>query len=236
MADDRPVEDPTEQLVRVTDELKDLRETVLARLATRPTGDIEPSIRTIAKSGTLLCTGQVVLRASYPVLWQFAQDQSLVGTWFTSGDGSTTFGIPDFRGRVFVGVGTLGSDTYTGGGTGGASTKTLSLANMPNHDHNVSVNGVGDHQHARGGGNHFTNFVGDHGGHTDAPNSTPAFASGGGSLPTFYNQGRGGHNHTVDPGDFTGGHGHSVNESGMGSGSSFDVRQAFIGGNWLIYT
>lgn len=41
-------------------------------------------------------------------------------------------------GRVVVGVGTLGTDTYTLGGTGGAAMRTLTVAQMPAHTHNYS--------------------------------------------------------------------------------------------------
>lgn len=43
-------------------------------------------------------SGQSLLRSSYPELWQFAQDNNLVGTLFGEGDGSTTFTVTDIRG------------------------------------------------------------------------------------------------------------------------------------------
>ena len=44
-------------------------------------------------------SGQELLRSSYPELWQFAQDNDLVGTLFGEGDGSTTFTVTDIRGN-----------------------------------------------------------------------------------------------------------------------------------------
>ena len=44
-------------------------------------------------------SGQTLLRSSYPELWQFAQDNDLVGTLFGIGDGSTTFTVTDIRGN-----------------------------------------------------------------------------------------------------------------------------------------
>lgn len=44
-------------------------------------------------------SGQTLLRDSYPELWQFAQDNNLVGTLFGEGDGSTTFTVTDIRGN-----------------------------------------------------------------------------------------------------------------------------------------
>ena len=43
-------------------------------------------------------SGQTLLRSSYPDLWEFAQDNGLVGTLFGSGNGSTTFTVTDIRG------------------------------------------------------------------------------------------------------------------------------------------
>lgn len=221
MADDRPIEDTAEQLARITREFDDFKTTMAARVTSRPTGDIEPTIRTVAKAGTLLCQGGTVSRATYPALWQFAQDQGLVGTWFTSGDGSTTFGLPDLRGRVFVGVGTLGADTYTGGGTGGSSTKTIGTTNLPAHDHG----GSGGHDHGFG-----TNNTGGHGGHTSGTSNVVPPGSGV-TLPSFYDNNFGSHSHSGTT-DFENNHTHGS----VGNGTAFDVRQAYIGGNWLIYT
>ena len=44
-------------------------------------------------------SGQTLLRSSYPELWQFAQDNGLVGKLFGTGDGSTTFTVTDIRGN-----------------------------------------------------------------------------------------------------------------------------------------
>lgn len=44
-------------------------------------------------------SGQTLLRSSYPELWQFAQDNGLVGKLFGAGNGSTTFTVTDIRGH-----------------------------------------------------------------------------------------------------------------------------------------
>ena len=44
-------------------------------------------------------SGQTLLRSAYPELWQFAQDNNLVGKLFGAGDGSTTFTVTDIRGN-----------------------------------------------------------------------------------------------------------------------------------------
>lgn len=59
--------------------------------------------------------GQTLLRAEYPELWQFAQDNELVGKLFGTGDGSTTFTVTDIR-NSFIKI--SNSDANTGVHTG----------------------------------------------------------------------------------------------------------------------
>lgn len=60
-------------------------------------GDLMPSIAT-SKSGFLLCNGGTYSRTTYADLF------AVLGTSFGAGDGSTTFKVPDFRGRTFQGA------------------------------------------------------------------------------------------------------------------------------------
>lgn len=62
-------------------------------------GDLTWSARS-SKTGWLLCQGQAVSRAVYTALF------IAIGTAFGAGDGSTTFNLPDVKGRSLVGVGT----------------------------------------------------------------------------------------------------------------------------------
>lgn len=57
--------------------------------------------------GWVVCDGRALSRTVYEELFD------AIGTTFGSGDGSTTFNIPDFRGRVATGVGTCDGVTYT---------------------------------------------------------------------------------------------------------------------------
>lgn len=65
-----------------------------------PAGRVEQYAGSAAPSGWLECDGSAVSRATYARLFM-----AISTTWGT-GDGSTTFNLPDFRGRVAVGKGT----------------------------------------------------------------------------------------------------------------------------------
>jgi microcystin-dependent protein len=77
-------------------DLENLIESV--RNALVPTGTVLATARSSAPTGYLLCQGQAVSRTTYAVLF------AAIGTTFGSGDGVTTFNLPDLRGRVPVGV------------------------------------------------------------------------------------------------------------------------------------
>lgn len=225
MADDRPIEDPAEAIGRITKDFDDFKATILARMSVRPTGDIEETLRSTPKPGTLICNGQLVSRTTYSALWTWAQANSLVvAGLFTNGDGSTTFGLPDFRGRVMRG-------TPNGEAVGllsGADTKIIGITNLPAHDHNVSISDAGSHNHGSTGA-----AGGNHGGHFNT-RSDIGVPDGSYHFVAPWNGGIGNdaHSHSTSSG---GTHDHPVNESTVGSGTAFDVRQASFNGNWLIW-
>ena len=100
-----------------------------------PTGMVVPYAGAAAPDGWLLCQGQAVSRTTYAQLF------SVIGTTYGSGDGSTTFNLPDMRGRVAV-----GSDANLGA-KAGAKTHALTNAELPvlsgaivMHSSNVGTN------------------------------------------------------------------------------------------------
>jgi microcystin-dependent protein len=110
-----------------------------------PAGLVWPYAGSSAPSGFLLCYGQAVSRETYATLF------GVIGTTYGSGDGSTTFNIPDLRGRVVAGqddmggssanrltgvTGSVNGDTL--GGTGGEETHTLTEAELAAHDHGAT--------------------------------------------------------------------------------------------------
>lgn len=225
MADDRPLETTEEAVGRLDGKLADLESTLLARMSRRPTGDVELAFRGTPKPGTLFLQGQTVNRADYLDLWAWAQASgSVVVGGYGAGNGSTTFTLPDMRDRFLVGAG----GAITLGGTGGAATRTLTVANLPSHDHNVSVDTHGDHDHGGSSG-----FSGDHGGHSDG--GTFNAAPGAVSITGAPGGGPGDHTHSfnVDPSSAGS---HSVSESPVGSGTGFDNRPPYLGINLAVWT
>jgi microcystin-dependent protein len=86
----------------------------------------------------LLCDGSAVSRSTYSDLFD------AIGTTYGAGNGSTTFNVPDLRGRVPVGVdGTAGrlSANDALGNSGGAEKKTLGVTEIPFSAYTVS--GIG---------------------------------------------------------------------------------------------
>jgi microcystin-dependent protein len=235
VVDVRPADDPLTIIAALQKQVDDLASTMNVRVQERPTGDVEISIRSTPKSGQLFLQGQIVNRADYPVLWQWVQDQGLLGVGlFGPADGSTTFGLPDWRGKVVRGVdsgGAVGDQT-------GADNKVLTTAQMVNHTHAVSVADHGNHNHSLTGGTMETE--GDHFGH--APDSGPhecAPQAGGIGAAAWNMTGAhfGGHSHTAAVFSIaTGAGSHSVSQSSIGSTAAIDFRQQGVGINWAIWT
>lgn len=71
-------------------------------------GDIKASVRGENHGVWLLCNGQAVSRETYSALY------AIIGTNFGSGDGVTTFNVPDYRGKFLRGFGgDSETDIYT---------------------------------------------------------------------------------------------------------------------------
>jgi microcystin-dependent protein len=129
-----------------TTPIADAAQTVGLRYAfVQPIGVILPYGGTSAPTGWLLAYGQAVSRTTYAALF------AVYSTTYGVGDGSTTFNLPDLRGRVPAGQDDMGGSsanrltnpgTTTGGidgdvlgGTGGAETHQLTIAQLAAHGH-----------------------------------------------------------------------------------------------------
>jgi len=98
--------------------------------ALTPTGSIMAWTTTSAPTGFLLCDGSAVSRTTYATLF------GIVSTTFGTGDGSTTFNVPNLKGKVIVGFNASETEFDAMGETGGEKTHTLTVAEMPAHTHN----------------------------------------------------------------------------------------------------
>lgn len=138
-------------------------------------GTIKIDAGTSVPDGWLHCYGQAVSRTTYSAI--FAR----LSTTYGEGDGSTTFNLPDLRGRVVAGQDDMGGTSAnrltnqsgglngdTLGATGGAETHTLTAAEsgLQSHSHSAgtlsgSVTNVG--MTATGGAltHHVTDAAGD---------------------------------------------------------------------------
>lgn len=88
-----------------------------------------------APRGWATCSGQVLSIAQNTALF------SLLGTTY-GGNGQTTFALPDLRGRLAVGQGQgPGLSNYAMGQSGGVEGAPLTLGELPQHDHVLTVTG-----------------------------------------------------------------------------------------------
>jgi microcystin-dependent protein len=101
-------------------------------------GQIQPVAFSYAPNGWALCNGQALSIAQYTALF------AVIGTAY-GGNGTTTFNLPDLRGRVPKGMGTGGGlATYAMGASGGAESVVLSTTQMPAHTHPLpAASGLG---------------------------------------------------------------------------------------------
>ena len=140
-------------------------------------GMIEYCSTTAPNSAFVLPYGQAISRTTYTAYF------AMVGTSFGAGDGSTTFNIPDLRGRVTACPDNMGGtlagrlDTATMSGVGisavgGAQIHTLTTPQIPSHTH---ANSLSDPGHAHSGG-----FL---------SQSNLNLAAGGNAVPTIVNVG-----------------------------------------------
>lgn len=125
----------------------------LGLLAGCPAGMVAAFPSGSLPSGWLECAGSVVNRTSYPALWAYGSTYAVTeATWgagyygrFSSGNGSTTFRIPLFRGLFLRGYDNgQGFDPY--GTALGAYAASMNIQ----HQHSGSTDATGAHQHAIG--------------------------------------------------------------------------------------
>jgi len=138
-----------DQFQKIREELDELHDSteetdaVVAESVTVPTGAVFPFAAADAPTGYLLCDGAAVSRTDYADLFD------VIGTTYGTGDGTTTFNVPDLKGRAVFGKAASGTfDTL--GATGGAETDSVA-----GHTHNLAA-GVEITNTGAGSWNHTT--------------------------------------------------------------------------------
>lgn len=116
---------------KVTDD--DMNEIKTTINTNTPVGCINLYAGSTAPTGWLICDGSAVSRTTYANLF------SVIGTTYGTGDGSTTFNIPNLKGKVPVGLDSNDTDFDTLGEIGGEKTHTLTVNEMPSHTHNYRL-------------------------------------------------------------------------------------------------
>jgi len=173
-----------------------------------PAGVMMPFAGSTPPTGYLLCDGTAVSRTTYADLF------SIIGTTYGTGDESTTFNVPNTKGKVLVGYNSSESEFNSLGETGGEKTHTLSQSEMPSHYHSVSLttstNGSHTHSYQKGdpGDNSITDASGSHDEYDDISATTGSAGS---------------HNHSV-----------SGNTGSKGSSSAHNNIQPYITINYII--
>jgi len=119
-----------------------------------PVGTLTAFAGSAAPTGWLLCDGSAVSRTTYADLF------AVIGTTYGTGDGTTTFNLPNTTGRNIIGKASSGTFASLNA-TSGAETHTLTTAQMPSHTHDVdpasysstaTTSNAGAHLHYSGRG------------------------------------------------------------------------------------
>lgn len=189
-------------------------------IAATPVGALMNYAGETAPSGWLLCHGQAISRTTYSALFV------VIGSTYGSGDGSSTFNLPDLRGRVMAGLDAMGgsaagrlSTVFNGailGTTGGSQTITLTTSEIPSHSHTFSGTTSSDGAHTHQS--------------QDAPNKSAA-ANGGATFNAWSGVTTSG---TSTDGAHT--HTYSGTTSSTGSGSAHSNTQPTMVVSTIIFT
>lgn len=199
--------------------------------ATTPVGVIAPYAGDTAPNGWLLCDGSAVSRTTYSALF------GIVATKYGTGDGSTTFNVPDLRARAPFGYKSADANfgaTSSRNSGGGSATSTLTTNELPAHTHTYSLN----HTHASGAStgadgshNHSTQFsLLDGSSSVDISNVKAGSMTSGRFVATINSSGVSNHTHTIPAISYTG----TGTSDSAGTGAAFSNLPPYVVVNYII--
>lgn len=181
-------------------------------------GAVMYSARSGDFSGWLQCDGRAVSRSTYNLLFD------AIGTQFGSGDGLTTFNLPDARDRI---LGVQGS-SHSIGDDIGSETVTLTVGQLAAHNHVATMTTNGSHTHS----------ITDPGHAHSLPLSSEALAGVGPS--DDFTQGSGFNSGSSTTGitiNANGDHSHNITVNNTGNNDPINIVQpTLFVGNLFIYT
>jgi microcystin-dependent protein len=159
----------------------------LERPFARGVGILEEFAGPVAPTWGLLCDGRTVSRADYADLF------SVIGTTWGAGNGSTTFNVPNFKGRSAVCIDTADTLFSTVGRLGGSKNAIVVAHVHPiTHDHPpINTSFAGSHDHA------YNRMV-------ESATKGAGSQNAGTSLETVRTGDAGNHQHTANVAPFTG--------------------------------
>ena len=176
-----------------------------------PTATIVPWSNASVPSGFLECDGTAVSRSTYAALF------AIIGTTYGSGDGSTTFNVPDLQDNVPVGK----SPTKNLASTGGANTVAVTASgNIAGSTANASLSTpqLASHSHV-----------------TPIPGSPPTFNQKGITPPNIGNP-LGAVNFPTTNAGSGGGHSHNMSANFSGNTANPSVLQPYLTVIYIIKT
>lgn len=221
-----------------------------ANLATPP-GVVQQFAGNTAPTGYLICDGAEIDRTTYAALF------SVIGIIYGSGNGSTTFNLPNLQGRIPVGKRSSFGSFDALNETGGGETHSLKTTELAAHSHIVTPGDVisneeSDHIHDVNPPSGVTTSNGAHN-HSGVGNYINGLLPANtGAITVYYEfgstvmyqlYGGGQHNHTISIPSFTSGkgsaHTHKVEipssiSGTVGSGAAFNILQPYIVLNYII--
>lgn len=217
-----------------------------------PSGAIMQFAGASVPAGWLLCNGEPVSRTTYANLF------AAIGTAYGVGNNTTTFNLPNLKGKIPVGMDVAVPIFNALNNTGGTTGVTLGVANLPQHNHGLNnhahtlshghpLTGTGTHTHTGttyNDGNHQHTF-------RDFPIDTQILQAGS---TAYYRTGvnasttgNASHTHTLDITSTNSGHSHTVgtadttntgqasgNTANTGSGTAIETMSPYIVVNYII--